>query len=81
MGITGGAADAVLDPLKTLRWSCLKCKKRNIDFHKLFMETRNGFSEICKEIATLCGKFEKLEMMFDECHYLNHSSAPSTFKR
>lgn len=60
----------VLDPSKRLCWSCPDCRKLNLDFYKIFMETRNGFSELSKNPVTLSEKFEKTKTIFDECRYL-----------
>ncbi|KAL9875404.1 uncharacterized protein ACN427_013529 [Glossina fuscipes fuscipes] len=74
-GITGRAADAVLDPSKGLRWSCPDCRKRDIDFYKLFTETRNCFSDLSKNLGSLWEKFELIKARFDECRYIAQSSS------
>ncbi|KAL9911051.1 uncharacterized protein ACN427_005420 [Glossina fuscipes fuscipes] len=74
-GITGRAADAVLDPSKGLRWSCPDCRKRDIDFYKLFTETRNCFSDLSKNLGSLWEKFELIKTRFDECRYIAQSSS------
>lgn len=42
-GITGCAVVAALDRLKALRRSYPNCRKRDINFFKLFTKTRNSF--------------------------------------
>ncbi|KAL9900271.1 uncharacterized protein ACN427_007570 [Glossina fuscipes fuscipes] len=74
-GITGRAADAVLDPSKGLRWSCPDCRKRDIDFYKLFTETRNCFSDLSKNLGSVWEKFELIKTRFDECRYISQSSS------
>ncbi|KAL9874270.1 uncharacterized protein ACN427_012799 isoform 1-T2 [Glossina fuscipes fuscipes] len=73
-GITGRAADAILDPSKGLRWSCPDYRKRDIDFYKLFTETRNCFSDLSKNLGSLWEKFEIIKTRFDECRYIAQSS-------
>ncbi|KAL9925421.1 uncharacterized protein ACN2A1_013052 isoform 1-T3 [Glossina fuscipes fuscipes] len=73
-GIVGRAADAVGDPSKGLRWSCPDCRQRDIDFYKLFTETRNGFSELSRNLGSLWEKFELIKSRFDECRFIEHSS-------
>uniref|UniRef100_A0A1A9WSD5 PHD-type domain-containing protein n=1 Tax=Glossina brevipalpis TaxID=37001 RepID=A0A1A9WSD5_9MUSC len=69
-GLTGRAADAVVDGSKGLRWSCPECRPRDIDFYRLFGQTKIGFCEIGKELACLAKKFAKYQKLFDEYEYL-----------
>ncbi|KAL9875680.1 uncharacterized protein ACN427_013744 isoform 1-T1 [Glossina fuscipes fuscipes] len=72
-GILGRAADAAGNPAKGLRWSCPDCRQRDIDFYKLFTETRNGFSELSTNFGSLLEKFELIKSRFDECCFIGHS--------
>ncbi|KAL9887399.1 uncharacterized protein ACN2A1_009542 [Glossina fuscipes fuscipes] len=74
-GILGRAADAVADPSKGLRWSCPDCNQRDIDFYKLFTETRYGFSELSRNLGSLWEKFELIKPKFDECRFIGYSSS------
>ncbi|KAL9876821.1 uncharacterized protein ACN2A1_013383 [Glossina fuscipes fuscipes] len=74
-GIIGRAADAVLDPSKGLRWSCPDCRKRDIDFYKLFTETRNCFSDLSKHLGSSWEKLEIIKTRFDKCRYIPQSSS------
>lgn len=71
--INGRAADAVLDFLK----GHVPTVGNGIYFCRLLTETRIGFSELSKNLASLCGKFKKIKVMLNECCYLEHSSSPS----
>lgn len=74
-GIIGRDADAVLNPSKVLRWSCPDCTEREIDFDKLFTQTKDGFSQLSKNLMTFCEKFETIKTLLDECRYLEESSS------
>uniref|UniRef100_A0A1A9WHF0 PHD-type domain-containing protein n=1 Tax=Glossina brevipalpis TaxID=37001 RepID=A0A1A9WHF0_9MUSC len=39
-GLTARAADAAVDSSKGLRWSCPECRSRDIDFYRLFGQTK-----------------------------------------
>uniref|UniRef100_A0A1A9X0V9 Uncharacterized protein n=1 Tax=Glossina brevipalpis TaxID=37001 RepID=A0A1A9X0V9_9MUSC len=75
-GLTGRAADAVVDSSKRLRWSCPECRSRDIDFYRLFGQSKPGFMEIGKELACLAEKFAKYQKLFHDCEYLEGIGSP-----
>lgn len=64
----GRTADAVVDRLKGLRWSCPKCKRKDIDFFKPCVQTKIGLAEAQKVLVI--DKFSSRQEAFEDCTFV-----------
>lgn len=85
IGLMARTTDQLMDSAMGLRWCCLKCRKVDIEFYKFFIGTRNEFSDMHKELASLYAKFRKFEERYNKFGELNKlvesDMSPSSPKR
>lgn len=80
-------ADALLDTAKSLHWTCVNCKKINIEFYKFFKSQKSEFEQLNKEFLSVQSKLAKFEDLFnnfqslDKFINLDCNNSPKTKKK
>lgn len=59
---------------KGYRWSCPDCRKKDIDFCKLFMQLKLEFMGAKKLLEAVMVKFKQSHEMFKACEFLESAS-------
>lgn len=75
------AACAVGDATKRVCWFCLDCRKKHIDFHRLFTQTKLGFLEAKKSLEAVIRKCKQCHGMFAVGDFLRTGASPRTPKK
>lgn len=81
-GLKARDADALADPQKFLQWTCPDCRKVNIEFYKLFKDSKVKFNAINNDLMELQKKFTEFGELFGKYRNLDkfvsnqHTASP-----
>uniref|UniRef100_A0A1B0AKF8 Uncharacterized protein n=1 Tax=Glossina palpalis gambiensis TaxID=67801 RepID=A0A1B0AKF8_9MUSC len=67
-----GKTAAIVDST-TLHGSCSECRRKDIGFYKLFVQTKMWFAEKKKMLVVVMARFNRCQEAFEECALLNGS--------
>lgn len=63
-GFNGRHFDKFADTSNGIRWSCHNCRKLDIDFCRLYKDTRKSILDLNNDLSSFMSKFKLLENMF-----------------
>lgn len=72
-GFSGRQFDLISDRSNGLRWSCVKCRAHDIDFYRMFKDTKLLIARMKSDFTTVMENFNKLDSLFDNFEYIEGS--------
>lgn len=79
LGFNGKHFDIITDRKYGLRWSCDNCRSLEVDFYRLFKESKIELAAMKKEFSVVTSKLENFEKMFIKFEYADGSPKRKKF--
>lgn len=70
-GLKARDADAILDPAKSLHWTCPSCRNINVEFYNLFKNSKEQFDKLNSEFQQIQNKLNVFGELFTKYPHLD----------